>query len=45
MRQPAYFGTPATTFRIDAIAISCPAGIASDPSQMSNEVIARTSRP
>src|SRR4029453_19406602 len=40
IRQPAYFGTPATTLRIDAMAISWPAGIASEPIQISSDVIA-----
>jgi len=45
IRHPAYFGTPATTSRIDAIAMSCPAGIASEPIQTSSDTTARTLRP
>src|SRR2546425_6460634 len=44
-RQPAYFGRPVTTLRIVEIAMSWPAGIASEPIQSRSDVIARTLRP
>ena len=45
MRHPAHFGTPATTSRIHAIPMSCPARIDSVPSQMSAGDDAPTPRP
>ena len=43
--QPSHFGAPATTFRIDAIAISCPARIASEPNHSSRAMMPRTLGP
>src|SRR5262245_54560191 len=44
-RLPRYFGMPVTTSRIVAMAINCPAGIASEPIHSSTETLARTRRP
>jgi hypothetical protein len=43
--QPTHFGAPAATFRIDEIAISCPATIDSDPNQSSSATMPRTLGP
>ena len=40
--QPTHFGAPATTDRIEDIAISWPARIASEPNQSSNATMPRT---
>src|SRR5262245_36515296 len=43
--HPAALGMPTTTFRIQAIAINCPARMKTDPNQSSPAIVVRTATP